>query len=421
MKIVHIVHQYPPEFRGGTEVCVQTLTAAQHARGDEPFIIAGSDERSPEGELRLEAVDHVPVCRVLRRPGENYSMDNRQPRVTEQVLELVAGERPAVVHLHHTLNLSGDLASALAAAGHVVVASLHDFTTVCARFFLCQPDGTSCAEAFPLPSDRCLSCVLPDFPAGEQALAAELAIRREVAAAEAAAWSMALVPSQIVARRWRSSGLVPDQRLAVLPHAVSLADASPVPARDRSDGRLQLVTWGHLAPAKGVLDLLEALRLAADSRLSLLILGEPIDANYAELLIDAAEGLDVSFAGAYGPRELPLIVDRVDLAVFPSRAEETFGLVVAEARALGLPVITSDRGALPESLGGSGTTVPAADPQALAELLVALANDGSRLEQWRVHARTDLADPASHAGQVAEFYAQALANPAPGTSAGSCP
>jgi len=413
VKIVHIVHQYPPEFRGGTEVCVQTLTAAQQARGDEPFIIAGSDERSPEGELRLEAVDHVPVCRVLRRPAENYSMDNRQPRVTAQVLELVAGEQPDVVHLHHTLNLSGDLGSALAAAGHVVVASLHDFTTVCARFFLCQPDGTSCAEAFPLPSDRCISCVLPDFPPGEEALAVELAARGDVAAAEAAAWSVALVPSQIVAQRWRSSGMVPEQRLVVLPHAVSLAGAIPGPARDRSDGRLQLVTWGHLAPAKGVLDLLEALRLAADTRLSLLILGAPIDADFAELLINAAEGLDVSFAGAYGPGELPLIVDRVDLAVFPSRAEETFGLVVAEARALGLPVITSDRGALPEGLGGAGTTVPAADPQALADLLRELLDDGERLERWRRQARTDLADPAAHADKVAALYAQALSHPAP--------
>lgn len=421
MKVVHIVHQYPPEFRGGTEVCVQNLTAAQAARGDEPFIIAGSDERSEQGELRLEAVDHVPVCRVLRRPGENYSMDNRQPRVAAQVLELVAAEQPDVVHLHHTLNLSGDLAHVLASAGHCVVAGLHDFTTVCARFFLCRPDGSSCADAFPLPADRCLPCVLPDFPGGEAALAVELDARRQVARAEAAAWSLAVVPSQIVARRWRSSGLLADERLAVLPHAVPLAGAAPPAARERSDGRLRLASWGHLAPAKGVLDLLQALRLAADPRLSLLVLGAPVDADYAEQLIDAAEGLDVSFAGAYGPGELPLIAERVDLAVFPSRAEETFGLVVAEARALGLPVITSDRGALPEGLGPAGTTVPAAEPAALARLLVELADDGSRLQRWRGASRSDLVDPAAHATQLAALYGRALAKPATQPSRGDDP
>lgn len=412
MKVVHVVHQYPPEFRGGTEVCVQVLTAAQRARGDDPFIVAGSDERSDQGELRLEAVDHVPVCRVLRRPGENYSMDPRLPRVAEQVLELVNGERPDVVHLHHTLNLSGDLAHQLTAAGHTVVASLHDFTTVCARFFLCRPDGSSCADAFPLPSERCFECVLPDFPAGPDVLATELAARTEVAAAEAAAWSLAIVPAEVVAERWRRSGLVDEDRLVVLPHAVALTADQPPAPRNRSDGRLQLVTWGHLAPAKGVLDLLAALKLAADPRLSLMVLGAPVDADFGEQLLDAAEGLDVSFAGAYIAGELPLVAGRADLAVFPSRAEETFGLVVAEARALGLPVVTSDRGALPEGVGAAGTTVPAAEPQALAQLLVELADDDARLAGWRDAARNDLRDPASHADEMAELYIRALKRPA---------
>lgn len=412
MKIVHVVHQYPPEFRGGTEACLQTLAAAQLARGDTPFVVAGSDERSEQGELRLEAVDDVPVCRVLRRPGENYSMDHRQPRVAEQVVELVSAERPDLVHLHHTLNLSGDLAHRLSAAGHTVVASLHDYTTVCARFFLCRPDGSSCAEAFPLPSDRCHECVLPDFPAGAEALSVELAARSAVAAAEASAWSLAVVPAEVVAERWRRSGLVDPDRLVVLPHAVPLTSEQPPAARDRSDGRLNLVTWGHLAPAKGVLDLIAALRLAADERLSLMVLGAPVDAEFAEQLLDAAEGLNVSFVGAYISEELRLVAGRVDLAVFPSRAEETFGLVVAEARALGLPVVTSDRGALPERVGAAGTTVPAAEPEALAELLLNLAEDGARLARWRRAARSDLQDAAGHADQMAGLYARALGSPA---------
>ena len=104
---------------------------------------------------------------------------------------------------------------------------------------------------------------------------------------------------------------------------------------------------------------------------------------------------------------------RLDLAVFPSRAEETFGLVVAEARALGLPVITSDRGALPESLGAAGIAVPAADPRALAAALRRAADEPATLEAWRAAARGDLLDPAAHAERLAGLYAEALADPAP--------
>ncbi|RYB94630.1 glycosyltransferase [Nocardioides oleivorans] len=42
---------------------------------------------------------------------------------------------------------------------------------------------------------------------------------------------------------------------------------------------------------------------------------------------------------------------QVDLAVFPSRVPESFGLVVAEAMAAGIPFVISDAGALPEVAG----------------------------------------------------------------------
>ena len=248
-----MVHQFPPEFRGGTEACVQALGAAQARAGLRPVIVCGSDERDAEGRIARDEVDGLPVYRVLRRPGENYSMDHRQARVAEQVVALIDGLAPDVVHLHHVLNLSGDLGARLVSAGHALTATLHDFTTVCARFFLARPDGDSCREHFPLPSERCVECVLPDFPAGRQALGIETRARAATAAAEAAACGAVIVPSRFVAAAWERSGLFARQRRDgcwhVLPHAVEAPAQLPRP-RPRGDGRLVLATWGHLAPAK---------------------------------------------------------------------------------------------------------------------------------------------------------------------------
>jgi len=407
-KVAHLVQLYPPEFRGGTEACVESLAEAQLARGDRVVVIAGSDERDPEGRVDASAYEHVLVCRVRRRPDENFSVDARQPRVAEQVLELLAAEAPDVVHLHHTLNLSGDLGARVAAAGHTVVASLHDYTTLCARHFLVRPDGEACAPHLPVPTARCHACILPDFPAGAEQLTHELAAKQRIARAELDAVALAVVPSRSVERNWLASGLIDAERLHVLPHAVAgLAGPRP-PERSRADGRLVIGTWGHLAPAKGVLDLLEALRRANDPRLALLILGEPVDADHAGELLDAAEGLDVNFAGAFRSEELRAVASHIDLAAFPSRAEETFGLVVAEARALGLPVLCSDRGALPESLGAAGEALPARDPSAWATKLVQLANEPARLASWRAAAAADLLDPAAHADAMAALYTRAL-------------
>ena len=407
MRIAHLVHMYPPEFRGGTEACVESLAAEQLARGDEPLVIAGSDERSEAGEVTREEVGGVPVWRVRRTVHENYSMDPRHPRVAGEVLRLLEQAAPAIVHVHHTLNLSGDVISRVRAAGHTVVATLHDFTLVCARFFLARPDGESCAEHFPLPSERCLECVLPDFPGGREQLEHELRDRIALSRSETAALALAMVPSRFVAERWQRSGLFDDERLVLLPHAPRLPCAQPpehVPAPDR----LRLVTWGHLAPAKGVHHLLEAMSRLEDPRVSLAILGEPTEAAYGERLRALADGLPVVFHGAYRSDALVSQAAACDLAVFPSLAEETFGLVVAEARALGLPVLVTDRGALAEGVGPAGDVVPAGDVQQLAGRLNSLLADPGTLAGWRAAAVDASLSPSGHATRVDDLYQRAL-------------
>jgi hypothetical protein len=53
---------------------------------------------------------------------------------------------------------------------------------------------------------------------------------------------------------------------------------------------------------------------------------------------------------------------RARLVLVPSVWEESFGRVVVEAQASGIPAIVSDRGGLPETVGGGGVVVPLAAP-----------------------------------------------------------
>lgn len=62
----------------------------------------------------------------------------------------------------------------------------------------------------------------------------------------------------------------------------------------------------------------------------------------------AVLGARVRRLGRVAPEEF---FAQVDLAVFPSRVPESFGLVVAEAMAAGVPFVISDAGALPEVAG----------------------------------------------------------------------
>lgn len=78
--------------------------------------------------------------------------------------------------------------------------------------------------------------------------------------------------------------------------------------------------------------------------------------------------------GPLSHEKLYLLYRAADLLVFPSWYEG-FGLPPLEAMASGLPVIVSNRGALPETVNGAGLVVDPKDPAQLADAVHRLLKD----------------------------------------------
>jgi glycosyltransferase involved in cell wall biosynthesis len=173
----------------------------------------------------------------------------------------------------------------------------------------------------------------------------------------------------------------------------------PLPIREAAHAR-RLVTVGRLVPRKGHAVAIEALAEVVRARpdAELVIVGEGPERAALERLAGAC-GLSrhVSFAGIVWPtRE---VLRGADLFLFPS-LDEPQGLALLEAAAIGVPIVASRTGGIPEMVDeSSAVLVPPGDAEALASAVVRLLADPAR--------RTGLA--AEAARRVHRFDIRAIA------------
>jgi glycosyltransferase involved in cell wall biosynthesis len=158
-----------------------------------------------------------------------------------------------------------------------------------------------------------------------------------------------------------------------------------------------LLSVAAVIPGKGHDVLLDALAMLAGLRWHCLCVGSlERDPAFAEGLrrrvVDSGMDGRVGFSGPQTGADLARSYGGADVLVLPSRAE-TYGMVVTEALARGLPVVASEVGGVPEALGHGaddirpGLLVPPDDPAALRDALRTWLEDADLRRRLRRAAR----------------------------------
>jgi len=410
LRIAVVTQHFAPHFEGGTEAVVRAQARALAGFGHEVLVVSGTDRRCPDGSVSEAVVDGLFVTFLHRRADEPYDLILERPRLLRRVAALCAGAD--LVHVHHWTTLDNSIVRTLSAGGRPVVVSLHDHFTSCARFFRIPAGGV---ERCPSPGDvePCVVCCAVDAPLPADELRAGLRARARALRAELDAASALIAPSRAHARALCAALGLPAEALTVIPHglAAPLARAAP-PADERP---LRILHLGHRSRLKGTLDLVRALAgLPAERRreVQLLCLGAELEPGFDEALRAAAGEVRIELGGPYDVVALShLVAERggAHLAAFPSRAPESYGLVVDEALALGLPCLVSDAGALSERLGGAGRALPPADPAAWTAALLAILEEPALLRAWRARLPSSSATAADAARALDDLYQRLLA------------
>lgn len=368
MKILFVNTLYTPHLVGGAERFVQSLAEDLVRVGHDAVVVSTTPQRGN----RVRRVDGVKVYYIglknLYWPfgdKENYTvlkplahaLDTYHPWMAGEVARILEAEQPDLVH---TNNLQGFSVSAWRRVKQLhlpLVHTLHDHYLLCPRGTMFR-HGKNCET-------RCAECRLYALPRKRPTI--------QVGAVVGV--------SRFILERHLEFGYFADTPLKeVIPNSYQAKRAVP-----RSDAPSLPIRFGYLGlihPDKGLEVLLEAATRLTEGSWALNIAGRGFTAHERHLHAKYGEIPAIEFLG-YVDSEV--LLQQTDVLVVPSLLSETFGRVVIEAYAHGVPVIASNRGGIPELVeaGRTGYLVDPSHPNHLVTKMQWFIDDPAMVGNMR--------------------------------------
>jgi GT2 family glycosyltransferase/glycosyltransferase involved in cell wall biosynthesis len=387
MRILEIVHGFPPAAIGGTELYAQSHARALQRGGDEVLVFTREhDVNRAEYEVRTETRGAVRVISVNNtfRKTRTFEETYRNTNIDAIAANLIDTFKPEAAHIHHLTGLSTSIVRLLAERRVPTVFTLHDFWLMCHRgqlldvnYRLCDGPGTvGCHACLPLAAGagsvafagaRVLRTVERRLPAawvrrlrevGERS-AALLAGSRvtqdherlRIAHMRSICDEVThfLAPSRYIRDQFVKFGVRTD-RITVSTNGVQPIQLAP----DLHVGPkpLRLGFLGGLMVSKGLHILLEAVARLPTGSVTVDVFGGSStyhgDDSYRRRVEPLLIGVGARVHGPFAHEQVGDKLSSIDVLVAPSIWPENAPLVIQEAFLARIPVVASRIGGIPE-------------------------------------------------------------------------
>lgn len=343
MRVLLIIHGYPPFYMAGSEVYTYNL-ARELAKSNEVFVFCRFEDKTVPLYQYYDATDGGVNIRYIN----NYEPQNAtfydkylNSRIDDMFRDFVRDVNPDVVHVGHLSHLSTQIPIiAKREFGLPVLFTIHDFWMFCHRGQLINPaDWQICL----LPNAaQCTNCARFHYDNlnFEERFIKE---RAEHIGNVIDCIDVFFAPSHTLEQFYIDMG-VDASKIYYSKYGFNVDNI-----KKHTKQLHEVITFGftgRIIYTKGVHVLCEAFsRVKGNARL--VIWG---DANneYGRNLIEKYSGKNIVFKGRYHNDDLQQVLDSFDVLVCPSIWLENAPLVIQEAQAAELPVLVSDRGGMAE-------------------------------------------------------------------------
>lgn len=357
MHILKIIHGYPLNYNAGSEVYSQSICNELSKRHKVSVFTREENLYAPCFSIRKERVNNNLTIYLVNNPQGKDGYRHKQ--MDDNFAKLVKKLQPDIAHVGHLNHLSTGLVDELNKLKIPIVFTLHDFWLMCPRGqFLTRSIGKE--NNFQVCNGQ------DDVKCAKDCYQVYFSGREENAKADIDRWSswvhqrmietmsiidkvdLFIAPSNYLKDRFLDEFSIPKNKIIYLDYGFPTEYLTqPKVEKNRKE-----YTFGYIGthiPAKGVNLLIEAFKkIEAPAKLK--IFGRA-NGQSTKALMKIAETSknSIEFMGEYVNEDLVKdVFSNVDCIVVPSIWGENSPLVIHEAQACKVPVITADFGGMKE-------------------------------------------------------------------------
>lgn len=390
MKILQVIHKFPPHSLGGSEIYTYSL-AKELAKSHEVVVFhAINDPTSSEYEMQVRSVDGFWVSTINNTMKHCISFERhyRNEMIAEKFGKLLDKVSPDVVHIGHLIDLSVTLVQEAKNRNIPVVFTLHDFWLFCPLGRLLTSDLTLCQGP---QLSECSKCVAPQLAttkglrrlfqviqkiipqfheragvqkvlsllyrqyaklriSGKQNAQGGIQDRALEIQKMCSMVDIFIAPSRFLLEKFVEFG-IPKQKMIFCDNGFDLLPFTKVIRKPSPKIRFGYI--GTLIPSKGLHVLIEAFNHIQDEKSELRIHGYYTSfylgfEDYPNSLRAMSSNNNVYWGGKYDNKDVAKLLSEIDVLVVPSIWFENSPLTIHEAFLAGVPVITSNIGGMAE-------------------------------------------------------------------------
>lgn len=420
MKILHVVHGFPPHSMAGTEIYTYNLSE-ELLRSHEVSVFHRINElKKKEYELNYDKSDGLNIFTLNNtfKFCDSFEKFYRNDAIAKQFAGVLDKISPDIVHIQHLIFLSTTIIDEIKKRGIPVVFTLHDYWLICPQWHFLKKDLSVCNNN---DISQCIDCldyqlsirkmpkniylafrnVIPGFVmcflkdiylnlvktnSNPQEMLEKIKIRITHIKELCSKVDLFIAPSQFLRKKFMEFG-VPGDKIKFIPYGIKTKSFREF--RRKHSDKVRFGFIGTILPAKGLDTLIKAFNKIKDARAELKIYGRLFPYKGFEFYPGHIKNLvkngNIKFMGGFDHKDISGVFSEIDVLLFPSIWNENCPLTILEAFSARTPVIASRIGGIPElvSDGLNGMLFSPGDDDELSRKIEQVINKPDIVNNFR--------------------------------------